>query len=97
MPARDGLQTFADELAVLRPREIIVPGDSRSLTRQPPLARSLRGWPTMAATGLPITAVDAWAFDDEAARRALLDQLRAGGLEGFGLDGTPAASARRAR
>ena len=47
----------------------------------------------IAASGLPITAVDGWAFDAEAARRTLLDQLRTTGLEGFGLDAHPAAVA----
>ncbi len=47
-----------------------------------------RSWPTRGCT---LTPVDAWAFDLEAARRALLDQLQAGGLEGFGLDRKPAA------
>jgi DNA mismatch repair protein MutS len=86
----DGLQAFADELAVLRPREVLVPsvhgaGDAA--------ARALAAeWPQVADAGLPITAVDAWAFDDERARRSLLDQLRAGGLEGFGLEGRTAAT-----
>jgi DNA mismatch repair protein MutS len=35
--------------------------------------------------------VDAWTFDGESARRTLLTQLRANGLEGFGLDGHAAA------
>jgi DNA mismatch repair protein MutS len=74
----DGAQALADELAVLRPREIIVPSESGTP-------------PVVAAAGVPITPVDAWAFDGEAARRTLLDQLRAGGLEGFGLDGHAAA------
>ncbi len=78
----DGLQALADEIAVLKPREIIVPADT-------PLM------PAMSATfmtgGVPVTPVDAWAFDDERARRTLLDQLHAGGLEGFGLDRRPAA------
>ncbi len=77
-----GLQALADEIAVLKPREIIVPADT-------PLM------PAMSATfmtgGVPVTPVDAWAFDDERARRTLLDQLHAGGLEGFGLDRRPAA------
>ena len=47
----------------------------------------------IAATGLPITPVDAWAFDAESARRTLLDQLRTAGLEGFGLEQRPAAVA----
>jgi DNA mismatch repair protein MutS len=78
----DGLQTLGDELAVLRPREIVVPRDGESLGER---------WPMIPASGLPVTPVDAWAFDVEAARRTLLDQLRAGGLEGFGLDRRPSA------
>ena len=42
---------------------------------------------------MPITPIDGWTFELGAATRALLDQLRAGGLEGFGLDGHPAAVA----
>jgi len=38
-----------------------------------------------------VTNQDAWAFEPEAARRTLLDQLRTHGLEGFGLDGRVAA------
>src|SRR5439155_13322676 len=39
----------------------------------------------------PTTAVDGWAFDVEAARRTLLDQFRAGSLDGFGLSNRHAA------
>ena len=86
----DGHRALVDELAVLRPREVLVPalGDE-STGSSPPGAMSR--WPMLAEAGVPVTTVDAWAFDGEAARRALLDQLRAGGLEGFGLDGHPAA------
>ena len=45
------------------------------------------------APAIPITPIDGWAFDPESARRTLLDQLRAAGLEGFGLDRQPAAVA----
>jgi DNA mismatch repair protein MutS len=38
-----------------------------------------------------VTQADAWTFEVESARRTLLDQLRAAGLEGFGLDHRPAA------
>src|SRR6185436_10242746 len=81
----EGMQALADELAVLRPREIIVPisdngGASAALS-------------PVAASGLPTTPIEAWTFELESARRTLLDQLRAGGLEGFGLDGHPAAVA----
>jgi DNA mismatch repair protein MutS len=74
----DGLQALADEMTVIKPREIVVPAEAEL----PAL---------VAASGLPVTPVDAWMFDDESARRTLLDQLRAGGLEGFGLDRRPAA------
>ena len=79
----DGLQALADELAILRPREIVAPADNGSAAELPP---------PIAALQRPVTAVDAWAFDFEAARRTLLDQLRSGGLEGFGLDGRDAAT-----
>jgi DNA mismatch repair protein MutS len=82
---RDGMQALADELAVLRPREIIVPANDVGAASTVP--------PAIAASGLPTTAVDAWTFDVESARRTLLDQLRAGGLEGYGLDQRPAATA----
>jgi DNA mismatch repair protein MutS len=77
----DGQQALADELAVLKPREVIVPADA-DLAAQCP-------W--LAAANLPTTATDPWTFDHESARRALLDQLHAGGLEGYGLDRHPAA------
>lgn len=87
----DALQALTDELAVLRPREVVVPGDPAEdgLDRAAIAAR----WPAIAAAGIPVTAVESWAFDDEAARRALLDQLRTAGLEGFGLDRHPGAVA----
>jgi DNA mismatch repair protein MutS len=80
-----GLQALADELAVLKPREIIVPsGDNGApATAIPPVV----------ASGVPTTPVDRWSFAFDTARRTLLTQLRAGGLEGFGLDGHPAAVA----
>jgi DNA mismatch repair protein MutS len=72
-----GLHALADELTVLKPREIVVPADDvagSAVLQQ------------IAAAGLPTTSVDAWTFDVEASRRALLDQFRAGGLEGYGLE-----------
>jgi DNA mismatch repair protein MutS len=87
----DGLRALADELAVLRPREIVVPADAIADGR--PVAAASEPWGVIAAAGCPMTPVDAWAFDAESARRALLDQLRAGGLEGFGLDRHAAAVA----
>jgi DNA mismatch repair protein MutS len=90
-PGRDGLSALAEELAVLRPREVIVPADPGAADPASAARAAAAQWPAIAATNLPMTPVDAWAFDAEAARRALLDQLRAGGLEGFGLDRHPAA------
>jgi len=85
----EGLHALADELAVLRPREVLVPGEP-GVTDRETLASA---WPAVAAAGVPLTAFDAWAFDPETARRALLDQLRTRGLDGFGLEGRPAATA----
>jgi DNA mismatch repair protein MutS len=87
----DGLQMLSDELTVLKPREIILAGDAGAVDTVANARELAARWPTIAATNLPITCVDAWAFDAEAARRTLLDQLRAGGLEGFGLDRHPTA------
>jgi DNA mismatch repair protein MutS len=78
-----GPAALADEIALLRPREIIVPGDIDIANRVPIVATS----------ALPVTPVEGWTFDAESARRALLDQLRAGGLEGFGLERRDAAVA----
>jgi DNA mismatch repair protein MutS len=86
----DGLQALEDELAVLKPREIVVPAAANG---DGPAPAVLAVVPAIATAGLSITAVEAWTFDVEAARRALLDQLRTGGLEGFGLDRHPVAVA----
>ena len=80
----DGLQALVDELALLRPREIIAAQpDNGSPSLPAPIA----------ATGIPVTTIESWAFDYETARRALIDQMRTAGLEGFGLDGRNAAAA----
>src|ERR1700676_1433944 len=55
----DGLQALADELAVLKPREIIAPADGSGAAAMAP--------PQIKASGLPITPVDAWAFEHESA------------------------------
>jgi DNA mismatch repair protein MutS len=81
----DGLQALVDELAVLRPRELVAPADQNGSGHKLP--------PAIAAVGLPTTTVDGWTFDVESARRVLLDQFRAHGLEGFGLDGHAASIA----
>src|SRR5262245_10300919 len=73
----DGLQALADDIATLRPREIVVAADSDVAKQLPEIAR----------LQLPVTTAEAWSFEPEAARRALLDQLKTHGLDGFGLDG----------
>jgi len=73
----EGLQALADEIATLRPREIILPVESDIASKLPEIAR----------LQIPVTTADAWSFEPEAARRSLLDQLRTHGLDGFGLDG----------
>ena len=77
----EGLQALADEIAVLRPREILLPTESTVAKRLPEIAR----------LQLPVSTAESWSFEPEAARRTLLDQLKTHGLEGFGLEGRIAA------
>ena len=106
---RDGLLALADELAIIRPREIVAArrdgplqpfeGVSVEGRQAQGEAGSSNGGAThalphpVAAARLPITPVDAWTFDVETARRTLLDQFRTAGLGGFGLDRHDAAVA----
>jgi DNA mismatch repair protein MutS len=73
-------QALADEMRVLRPREVVAPADL-----------DVRAIIEDAGMPPPVTRVEPWTFDLEAARRTLLDQFRTRGLEGFGLDGHTAA------
>jgi DNA mismatch repair protein MutS len=77
-----GLLALAEEISVIRPREIVAPAgtDTAGL-----LAR--------AGTPVPVTSLEPWSFGVEPARGVLLDQLQAGGLDGFGLEPHPAAIA----
>ena len=78
-----GMRALSDEISVLRPREVVAPIDLD-------LAPALNG----VSGALPVTRVEPWTFEYEAARRTLLEQLRATGLEGFGLEShAPAVSA----
>jgi DNA mismatch repair protein MutS len=76
-----GLQALADEMAVLRPRELVIPAAFA-------LADAL---PAAAALAVPTTAVEAWTFEAESARSTLVDQFRTRSLDGFGLEGHPLA------
>jgi DNA mismatch repair protein MutS len=101
----DGLQALADEMTVLRPREIVVPGvagnepkgestggppvrDSSQADGLPPFLRQV---PELTRSGAVLTIAPGWTFELDAARRVLVDQLHAHGLEGFGLEGRTAA------
>jgi DNA mismatch repair protein MutS len=83
----EGLQALADEIATLRPREIVVPGGSQGQDSRSPVDTL----PEIARLQIPVTTTDAWSFEPEAARRSLLDQLKTHGLDGFGLDGRVSA------
>ncbi len=72
----DGLQALADEMAVLRPREIVVPDDVALDALVPASARAEAS----------ITRVDAWTFESDSARRTLLGQFHTHSLEGYGLE-----------
>jgi len=77
----DSRQSLIDELAVLRPREIVAPAGSPD---PPAMLEGLR---------LPalVTYREPWTFEIEAARRSLLAQLRTQSLLGFGLEDRHAA------
>ncbi len=79
-----GLEALADEVAVLRPREIVVSNDQEKPSVVDRIVALTRVEPA-------VTATEGWSFEPEAARRALLDQLKTHGLEGFGLEGRTAA------
>jgi DNA mismatch repair protein MutS len=77
----DGRQALADELAILQPREIVVPegfADAAALVAEVRITAR-------------VTYAAGWTFEQESARRTLLEQLRAQSLLGFGLEERPAA------
>jgi DNA mismatch repair protein MutS len=77
----EGLQALRDEIAVLRPREVVTPAGHDLKTLLPELAERQ----------VPITEMDGWHFGTHAAEQALFDQLRVASLDGFGLGPHPAA------
>jgi DNA mismatch repair protein MutS len=72
----EGLASLRAEIAVLRPREIVVAAgyDLRSVV------------PEIKQLSIAITEIEGWHFELDAARQTLVDQLRVSGLEGFGLE-----------
>ncbi|OFW03633.1 MAG: DNA mismatch repair protein MutS [Acidobacteria bacterium RIFCSPLOWO2_02_FULL_68_18] len=83
----DGAQALADEIAVLRPREIVLPEEAADGSA----GRTAAPFAEIARLQLPVTKVEPWNFAPDAARRTLLEQLKAHGLEGFGLERHAAA------
>ena len=77
----DGRSALVDELAVLRPREVLAPVGFDA-------AAALL---TQAQNGARLTLAEPWTFEYESARQTLLGQLKAQTLQGFGLDHRPAA------
>ena len=78
----DARQALADELSVLRPREIVAPGAFE-------VAAAIIAVLRLEAR---LTPADDWTFEFEAARRSLLAQMQTQTLHGFGLDDRPAAT-----
>jgi DNA mismatch repair protein MutS len=77
----DARQTLADELAVLRPREIVAPV---SMTDVDGLVERTR-------LETFVTRAEDWTFEVESARRSLLEQLHTHSLQAFGLEDRPVA------
>ena len=80
-PGADGAQALADELTILRPREMLLP-DHVTMPSLLPAGSDVQA---------RVTSIDGWAFEFEAARRALVEQLKTHGLDGFGLETHPSA------
>ena len=71
----------AAEIAVLRPKELLIADDAPAELWVPPLVTPR------------LTRLEAWSFDPARARELLIDQLRTASLAGYGLDDAPAATA----
>ena len=79
----DGRAALADELAMLRPREILAPAGFDDAAQVIAAAR----------IDARLTVAEPWTFEYESARRTLLDQLKTQSLEGFGVEHHAAAVA----
>src|SRR3954462_7598124 len=78
----DGRQALADEIVVLRPREILAPAGADAVVE---MGNQLR-------LDVRVTTADGWTFEFEAARAALLAQTGTQTLRGFGLEDHPVAT-----
>lgn len=74
-----GRQGLSDDIALLRPREVLLPQDSDLEGLIPEGSEST------------VTKLEPWNFDQERARSQLTTQFATEGLEGFGLEGCVAA------
>ena len=77
----EGLAALRGEIAILRPREIVVASGYDVASALPEISQA----------AVPVTEIDGWHFELESARQTLLDQLRVQSLEGFGLERRQAA------
>ncbi len=76
-----GRQALADDIAVLRPREVVAAEDRDVAPLLPDVSPP------------PVTSLDPWVFSPDRAREALTGQFGTAGLDGFGLGDRPAAVA----
>ena len=81
----DAPAAVADELAALRPRELLLPSGNGAAPSLPGLDRGVR-----------ITGAAPWTFELDHATRALTEQLGTASLDGFGLAADQHAPAIRA-
>jgi DNA mismatch repair protein MutS len=79
----EGRAALIDELAVLRPREVLAPLGFEDAAQ---LLDSGR-------IDARLTTAEPWTFEYESARRTLLEQLKTSSLQGFGIEDHPAAVA----
>ena len=80
-PAAEATTTLAAELAILRPREVLVPTDVTVDGLLPALSPPR------------VTRVDAWTFEPARAETVLCEQFRTPSLAGHGMEGAHAAVA----
>ncbi len=76
-----GRQGVLDEIAVLQPREVVVPADLDAESSLPDLGE------------IPVTRAESWSFDVARARDTLCTQLGVRTLDGLGMEDRPAAIA----
>lgn len=77
----EGLSALRSEIAVLRPREVVISTGYDVSAAIPEVAQ----------LAISTTEIDGWHFEMESARQTLCDQLRVQSLEGFGLEKRQAA------